>query len=213
MAARERDFAAVADELNELLVSIRSRSAAVRERLSDDAALATELAELSRSADAAAALVALLVTNGDEPINSPDTRPERHGGETILLVEDEDSVRSVTIKMLAGGGYDVIEARDGGEALAAARETRRPIHLLLTDLVMPKMDGIELARRLTRAHSGLSVLYMSGYASESILGSGEMGPGMMLLEKPFTSMQLLDRVREALDAPATASRGFPTARA
>ena len=114
------------------------------------------------------------------------------GGRTVLLVEDEDDVRAVASRILSGGGYAVLEASHGAEALDRLADGNRTVHLLLTDVVMPGITGRELAERAAVLRPGLKVLLMSGYAGE---GSDE---GAEILRKPFTDEGLLARVRQAL---------------
>jgi two-component system cell cycle sensor histidine kinase/response regulator CckA len=123
------------------------------------------------------------------------------GSETVLLVEDEESVRDLVREMLQAKGYTVIEARHGAHALVVADEHRGPLHLLLTDVVMPQMGGRELARRLRAARPDLQVLYMSGYLGDVTPPQG-FEIGLQLLAKPFTAEALASRVRQALDAAA-----------
>jgi PAS domain S-box-containing protein len=116
------------------------------------------------------------------------------GTETILLVEDEDEVRRVLHQILTGKGYRVIQAESGDEALAMSRMFRGTIHLLLTDVTMPRMKGPELASRLVHDRPGTRVLYMSGYNDES------MTEEETILQKPFSSQTLLQTLRAILDA-------------
>ena len=124
---------------------------------------------------------------------------EARGMETVLLVEDEEPVRAVLRKMLSANGYMVLEARHGRDALLVAERHRGPIHLLLTDVVMPEMGGRELAERLTAQRPDLRVLFISGYTSDEVVRKGIGGAGFM--QKPFTSADLLRAVRERLDEP------------
>jgi two-component system, cell cycle sensor histidine kinase and response regulator CckA len=124
------------------------------------------------------------------------------GTETILLVEDEEGVRRLLKHVLAKQGYTVIEAANGPEALAVFRELRRPVELLLTDIVMPRMSGRELAERLLRLQPGLKVMYMSGYMNEALVGTGTLGAGAKFLPKPLRPELLAAAVRELLDSPA-----------
>jgi PAS domain S-box-containing protein len=124
------------------------------------------------------------------------------GSETILLAEDDGSVRQLARLTLANYGYTVLEARDGEEALRIARSDRqRDIHLLVTDVVMPGLSGRDVAGQLLQERPGLRVLYTSGYA-EPLIAHAEVEGGLPLLPKPFLPRDLLRRVREALDAPS-----------
>ena len=121
------------------------------------------------------------------------------GTETVLLVEDEPQVREVTAEMLRAQGYKVMEAANGTEARAVAERVDEPVHLLLTDVVMPLMGGRELAEQVTIAHPETQVLYMSGYVDETILHQQVLQNRGGFLQKPFTPPTLARRVRETLD--------------
>jgi DNA-binding response OmpR family regulator/signal transduction histidine kinase len=122
------------------------------------------------------------------------------GTETVLLVEDEASLRQLAASTLRGQGYEVLEASDGSNALQVAKErTLENIDLLLTDVVMPRMDGRQLAQRLSAEHPALKVLYCSGYAYDSLGQHGVLESGAQILHKPFTPPVLARKVREVLD--------------
>ena len=121
------------------------------------------------------------------------------GGETILVVEDEEALREVTRRILARNGYRVLTADGGPEALKIAEHTAEPIHLLLTDVVMPRMLGTELAARMRELRPHARVLYMSGYAEPMLASQGALDPELILVEKPFTEPVLLHHVRQVLD--------------
>jgi PAS domain S-box-containing protein len=129
--------------------------------------------------------------------------PYPRGEETVLLVEDEESVRVFASKALEKQGYTVLEARHGRDALLRLAEYGGPIQLLITDIVMPEMSGSELARRLTAERPDLRVLYMSGYADGETAVRG-LAAGAAYLQKPFTSDTLARKVREVLGATAVA---------
>jgi PAS domain S-box-containing protein len=129
----------------------------------------------------------------------------RGGTETVLLVEDENLVRRVAKKALTKQGYQVIEARRGDEALDLASQFTGAIDLLLTDVVMPGLNGQELADRLVALRPGLKVLYMSGYTEDIIVNRGMLKPGISFIEKSFTAASLCTKVRTVLDAPALIS--------
>ena len=122
---------------------------------------------------------------------------------TILLTDDMAGVRSPLRRILEEWGYRVVEAGGGEEALAVAAELEEPIHLLLTDVVMPGMSGGELARKLGESRPMMKVLFMSGYSPEAVVTSGNLLPGSSFLPKPFTASDLVDRVQETLSAPST----------
>jgi two-component system cell cycle sensor histidine kinase/response regulator CckA len=122
------------------------------------------------------------------------------GSETILLVEDEESLRKLAHMFLRDNGYQVLAAGDGAQALQLARQHTGPIHLLLTDVVMPGINGRVLAERLAPGQPGMKILYMSGYTDSFIAGHGVLEAGSHLLHKPFTEETLTRKVRELLDA-------------
>jgi len=125
------------------------------------------------------------------------------GSETVLVVEDEPVVRELAAKILRQRGYTVLDAAGGPRALQLAKEHAGTIHLLLTDVVMPEMGGPEVAQRLRAARPGTRVLYMSGYTDDVLAHSGVLESGTLLLEKPFTTLALLGRVRAALGKRGT----------
>jgi two-component system cell cycle sensor histidine kinase/response regulator CckA len=123
-----------------------------------------------------------------------------HGGETILVVEDEDLVLDVARRILTRHGYRVLAARGGSEALELINEHRGTIHLLLTDVVMPGLTGMQVAERVTEVRPRIRVLYMSGYPESVITSQGVVQRGIHLVSKPFVATDLLDHVRATLDA-------------
>jgi two-component system cell cycle sensor histidine kinase/response regulator CckA len=123
------------------------------------------------------------------------------GTETILLAEDEQDVREVAREFLESGGYTVIEAHNGAEALRLAAEHKTTVDLLVTDMVMPGMTGKELAGRLQHQHLGLGVIYMSGYSEQTAVETTQVDASMRLLTKPFSRGSILRAVREALNVP------------
>jgi two-component system cell cycle sensor histidine kinase/response regulator CckA len=125
--------------------------------------------------------------------------PVLRGSETVLLVEDEDIVRGLVTEILETAGYTVLGAADGNEALELAERYQGPIHLLLTDVVMPKMSGRDLAERLIAAHGETKVLYTSGYTDTAIVDRGVLQPGTEFLQKPFSFAALTQKVRHVLD--------------
>jgi len=133
--------------------------------------------------------------------------PPARASETILLVEDEKALREMIRELLEEGGYTVLEGGSPEEALAAARSHRGPIHLMLTDVVMPRMGGRDLAAELSALRPGLRVLYMSGYTDSAIIHHGVLDAGTHFLQKPFTAHALLRKVRAVLDEPRGATPG------
>ena len=121
------------------------------------------------------------------------------GTETILVVEDEEALRKIAKRSLEAAGYTVLIAASGEEALAACARRPGKIHLLLTDVVMPRMGGGALAQEIIRTRPTLKVLYMSGYTDEAIDHHGVLDAGAHFLGKPFTAAALRRKVREVLD--------------
>lgn len=133
------------------------------------------------------------------------THTEAAGGsETVLLVEDENLVRKLVRTILESHGYFVLEAPGGEEAFHICGSYQEPIHLLITDVVMPKMKGAEVADRLRSIYPEMKVLFVSGYTGDMINQHGVLEAGTHFLQKPFAPVDLLNRVRKLLDRPPTA---------
>jgi two-component system, cell cycle sensor histidine kinase and response regulator CckA len=142
------------------------------------------------------------VDEAPEPLSPRPVAPAVQGTETVLLVEDEDSLRSLLRELLESFGYSVLDAGQGVDAMRIAREHSSTIQLLLSDLVMPQMTGRELADRLTRLRPGLKVLFMSGYAAGAAPNL-EIPAYAAYIEKPFTADALAGALRALLDAPGS----------
>jgi PAS domain S-box-containing protein len=128
------------------------------------------------------------------------TEPEpQRGFETVMLVEDEESLRDLVRECLEVSGYSILEARHAGHALEIAEEHTAPIHLMITDVVMPGMSGRELAEHVTTFHAETRVLYMSGYTDDAVILHGILVADVAFLQKPFTAEMLARKVREVLD--------------
>jgi DNA-binding response OmpR family regulator len=121
----------------------------------------------------------------------------------VLLVEDEDNIREPAVEILESRGYKVLAAQDASQALAVADNHRGPIHILVTDVVMPGRSGNWLAEQLSIRRPGIRVLYMSGYPEDSISHHGVLAPSEHFLQKPFPPGQFLEKVREVLEAEVT----------
>ena len=135
------------------------------------------------------------------PVREPRQPTAKRGTETVLLVEDEGQLRVLARDILRGAGYQVFEAPNAAEAIKVSQRHAGPIHLLVTDVVMPHIGGQELARRLGVERPRMRVLYMSGYTDDAIVQGGLVDPSVAFLPKPITPDTLLGKVRETLDAP------------
>jgi two-component system, cell cycle sensor histidine kinase and response regulator CckA len=142
-----------------------------------------------------------LVNEEAEPAHAASARRSFRGAETVLVAEDEDGVRTVITEMLRKQGYSVVPAPGGEEALEIGRDLQTKFDLLISDVIMPGMNGPELAGKLRAVRPGLRVLYVSGYTDSAISREDELGPGTLFLHKPFTTEQLAEKVREILDQP------------
>ena len=129
---------------------------------------------------------------------APAEQTEAGSGQTVLVTEDEAAVRDMTARILGRGGYAVLTASSGEEALALMSDPATTIDLLLTDVVMPGMSGKELSDRAAVLRPGLRTIFMSGYSQEFV-GRRILEPGIWLVEKPFTAEVLLSRIREVLN--------------
>ena len=134
---------------------------------------------------------------------SPAPPASVRGSETVLVVEDDEMIRKLVQKVLKANGYTVLVAASGGDAERVAAQHDGPIHLLMTDVVMPGLNGREVAQRLAAQRAGIRVLYLSGYTDDAIVHHGVLDPGVAFLQKPFTPAVLGRKVREVLDSPAT----------
>lgn len=137
---------------------------------------------------------------GDAPTVKAETMPMGRG-ETVLVVEDEEAILTLAQKILERLGYHVLTAHDPSDAIGLAGPNGGAIHLLVTDVVMPEMNGRELAERLRSMHPGLKCLFMSGYTANAIAHHGVLDQGVQFLQKPFSTDDLARKVREALDQP------------
>jgi DNA-binding NtrC family response regulator len=140
----------------------------------------------------------------DQPAESAgaENRPRsvQRGSETILLVEDDPQLRQLSSSILAHCGYKVLTASGPEEGLAISKENHHDIRLLVTDVVMPRMNGRQLAEKILQISPNVKVLYISGYTSNAIVHYGVLDPGLWFLPKPFTLSALMAKVREVLDS-------------
>jgi two-component system cell cycle sensor histidine kinase/response regulator CckA len=137
----------------------------------------------------------------EEASSAAAAKPQVTGTETVLVVEDDEIVRELTAEVLGSLGYSVLQCRDPEEAKTISAARQGPIHLLLTDVVLPQMDGRSLFGLLSPLFPDMRVLYVSGYAENAIVHHGVLDAGVKFLQKPFTVESLAKKVREALDEP------------
>jgi len=145
----------------------------------------------------------------EPPAAAPPPSAALGGSETLLLVEDQAEVRRLTKKVLEARGYHVLAAADGEEALRVSQQHQGPIHLLVSDVVMPGMSGREVGLVLAPSRPEMRELYISGYADDSIVEQGVLAAGLAFLQKPFMPEVLARKVREVLDAPGSAPPPAP----
>jgi hypothetical protein len=119
--------------------------------------------------------------------------------ETVLVVEDEPAARELVGEILREEGYGVLLAEDGLQAVESAKRAVAPIHLVLTDVILPKISGRVAVERIRAIHPRIKVIYMSGYTDDQVSRHGVLEPGIVLLQKPFTPADLTRRVGEVLD--------------
>jgi len=141
----------------------------------------------------------------EKPISAEEKKEKKAvavtGSETILIVEDDDMVRNFATRVLKGLGYTILSAADGKEAISISGDHQGPIHLILTDVVMPGMSGPAVEETLRVSRPGIKALYMSGYTDNAIVHHGVLDKGKVFLQKPFTPDSLGRKVRERLDLP------------
>jgi PAS domain S-box-containing protein len=199
-----------AQDFNNLLTVITSRGELARRHVGPDESLGRHLEEILGAAERATALTQQLLAfsrrQAMAPLPevsraAPTAMPEPpRGSETILLVEHHEAVRLVEREILEGQGYIVLEAGQGEDALLIQKRYARPVHLVVTDVVMPDMSGPELARRLARAWPATRVLFVSGQTSDDSAPDGVLARDAAFLQKPFSPDALARKVREAMGA-------------
>jgi CheY-like chemotaxis protein len=133
----------------------------------------------------------------------PGTHAPLAGDETVLLVEDDASLRALAARALRINGYEVLMAANGAEALKVAASHPGPVDIVASDVVMPGIGGRQLIEQLVETYAGIKVLFMSGYTNDEIVRRGVLGGGTAFLQKPFTPDQLVRSIRAVLDRPAS----------
>jgi two-component system cell cycle sensor histidine kinase/response regulator CckA len=123
---------------------------------------------------------------------------EQRGSATVLVVEDDESLRELTTEILKEIGYDVLVASNGRQALEICEANGRNIQLMISDMVMPEMDGLQLAEKVAGAHPGMKIILMSGYTEHAVMRQRSVPPGIHFVHKPFTPTALRAKVREVL---------------
>jgi CheY-like chemotaxis protein len=147
------------------------------------------------------------VAQAEDTAKLPQTQTTGpRGHETVLLVEDEAGVRKLIEAILRQSGYQVLEAPGANDAIRICEQYKGPIHVLLTDVVMPGMNGREMAERLTQKRGDMKVVYMSGYTDDAIVRHGVLDKGVPFLSKPFTPESLAHKLREVLDSSGNDAR-------
>lgn len=136
--------------------------------------------------------------------------PQKTGEETVLLVEDEETILNLGRTMLTRLGYEVLSAGSPEAAIGLAREHAGEIHLVLTDVILPEMNGLELSRELEAIRPNIKKLFMSGYTADVIAHQGVLNEGIHFIQKPFSMRTLSDKIREALEGPAQPSAQSPS---
>ncbi|NQU05001.1 MAG: response regulator, partial [Calditrichaeota bacterium] len=134
-----------------------------------------------------------------ELLSKMDSSVMPRGNETILIVEDEAGVRNLAVKVLTRLGYKVIEATNGSEACYECDKFDKKIDLVVTDVVMPVMGGVEMVNKLQEKRRDIKVLYMSGYTTNAIVHQGVLDPGIPYMQKPFIPITIAQQVRKVLD--------------
>jgi DNA-binding NtrC family response regulator len=138
------------------------------------------------------------------------TRQDLAGTETVLMVEDEEGIRKLVCQALEQQGYTVLEAGDGVEALNICKQYKGPIHLVVTDVVMPILSGVDLVTHLNKRYPAIKSLFISGYTDSAVVREGVQDTTIHYLNKPFAPDQLLAKIRGLLDEEKS-SNGTPAA--
>jgi len=141
-----------------------------------------------------------IVKHGESSTEHPEPNKDLAGNETLLVVEDEKSVRDIVVSSLEQYGYHIIQAENGPEAIKKAKAAREPVHLLLSDVVMPEMSGFELSKKICELYPEVRVCFMSGYADGMIDNHDMVDEEAHFIQKPFSTQALVSKIREILDS-------------
>jgi CheY-like chemotaxis protein len=183
-------------DFNNLLTIISGFGEVMRSRLKPDDPLHALAEEIVKAAARATELVGQM-----RSLDEPAETPKAHRRETLLLADDEDAVRALSRDILREKGYTVLEACHGREALQVAANHAGPIHLLVSDVVMPELGGRQLAERLRQSRPEMKVLFVSGFTDDEAVCQSVRKAAVHFLAKPFTPLALAAKVRAVLDQP------------
>jgi PAS domain S-box-containing protein len=215
MEAVGRLAGGVAHDFNNLLTAIKSYSELLLADMDEANPQRTDVSEINAAADRAAELTRHLLAfsrqqmlrpdamNVDKIVPRDETAAKASRGATIMLVEDDDAVRNVAARVLKRAGFAVLEASNGHDAVELYKVTDCCADLILTDVVMPEMNGPEMARQILDVNPSAKILFMSGYTADRVVRENLLAPGSAFIEKPFSPEALIRKAREILDAPET----------
>jgi PAS domain S-box-containing protein len=215
MEAVGRLAGGVAHDFNNLLTAIKSYSELLLADMDETNPQRSDVSEINAAADRAAELTRQLLAFSRQQMLRPDaanrniiqprdeTAANISRGATIMLVEDDDAVRNVAARVLKRAGFAVLEASNGHDAVELYKVTDCCADLILTDVVMPEMNGTEMARHILDVNPAAKILFMSGYTADRVVRENLLAPGSAFIEKPFSPEALIRKAREILEAPAT----------
>jgi PAS domain S-box-containing protein len=215
MEAVGRLAGGVAHDFNNLLTAIKSYSELLLADMDETNPQRSDVSEINAAADRAAELTRQLLAFSRQQMLRPDaanrniiqprdeTAANISRGATIMLVEDDDAVRNVAARVLKRAGFAVLEASNGHDAVELYKVTDCCADLILTDVVMPEMNGPEMARQILDVNPSAKILFMSGYTADRVVRENLLAPGSAFIEKPFSPEALIRKAREILEAPET----------
>ncbi len=197
----------IAHDFNNILMSITGYCELLLMKLDSGDPLAEHVNNIQRAAERGVGLSRQLHTFGKKkvfpeetiPAKQPAKRGKTKAHQTIMVVDDNEAVRNAVGMFLELKGFRVLRAENGEKAMGLVLKESRPIDLLITDLVMPKMSGRELAERISAIRADLKILYMSGYTDEPSVREGNLGPNSLFVQKPTSMEALFRKVRQLLE--------------